>query len=415
MAKQPWERGPLSLERIAQDARECARTLRLDEREVLKRVQIVVSAFGWDWVQEEWERSQRKGFLRSNQHPLVRHVYLLERPNLYGLLELGRYLVEFSDDPDIDDVIQHMKGQGQFENHLFALAMSYRFSRAGARVSLEPQTDRGRADFLLVLEGIKVCCECYRQGYSGPQDQINGLKKEILGWRWASGQRSSVVRITLSALPKQGADRQIRDLVRRAREAFEETGIPSVEAEEFCRVSVQPLPASLQSNPDKDSLKQFLGDAYACCAVSVPADEQLPSHTKGDPLDLGRLDCRDIWALYLEGEAALELSPLTKNLRRKLSQAKRPGTGRLLCVESRSRGKPFELSAESAPVRQELKRIFAGKPDVVGVVFAERYWNEISGPGYHLQPAVSMDSHFRLPAGIWEALFEYEKHKEPMD
>lgn len=416
MGTLPWQRGPFSLQRIAQDAEECARTLGLDPAEAVKRVQLVVNAFGWDWIRNEWERTQNQGphALLSKRHPLVQHLDLLERLDLYALLETGRYIIEFADDPKIDEVLQNMKGHGQFENHLFGLAMAYRFCRAGGRVRLEPLTQRGRADFIMAVHGTEVCAECYRQEHRGPKKQIDSLAKQLITWQWDKGRRRSVVRITLRSLPKQGLEPRVQRLVRGARGSFDEGGITSVEADKFCRVSVQPLPTCLEGHPDADELKGFLGEPYSCSVVSEFPDTPFARHVKGEEYEFAGARCRHVWALYLDGEAALELSPLTKNLRRKLSQAKRADTGRLLCVESHSYGKPFELSAESPPVREELQRIFDEKLDVVGVLFAERCWNEKNGAGFHLQPCVNMACDFRLPREVWEDVFNYERKKGPM-
>lgn len=416
MGKLPWERGPLSLRRIDEEAQECARTIGLDPILAAQRIQLVVNAFGWDWIRQEWARTHSQGphGLLSERHPLVRHLELLERLDLYALLETARYIIEFADDPKIEEVLQNMRGHGQFENHLFGLAMAYRFTRAGARMQLEPSTQRGRADFLLTVCGTEVCAECYRQERGGPKKQIDSLGKHIITWSWDKGRRRSVVRITLCKLPKQHLEPRIKRLVQRARESFDTAGIACVEADRACRVSVQPLPACLEDHPDKNRLKQFLGDPYSCGVVAWSLEAAIANHVKGEEYELGGSSCRHIWALYLEGEASLELSPLTKKFRRKLSQAKRSNTGRLLCVESHSYGKPFELSAESPPVREELQRIFNEKPDVVGVLFAERCWNEKNGAGFHLQPCLNMASDFRLPGEVWEALFRYERSKGPM-
>jgi len=416
MGKLPWQRGPFGLERIAQDAEECARTLGLDPAEAVKRVQLVVSAFGWDWIRNEWERTQKQGphALLIRRHPLVRHLDLLERLNVYALVETGRYIIEFADDPKIDEVLQDMKGRGQFQNHLFALAMAYRFTRVGARVRLEPPTERGRADFLMTVHGTEVCTECYRQGHSDLKKKIDTLAKQISTWHWHKGRRRCVVRITLCSVPKQALEPRVQRLVRRARESFDESGITSIQTEEFCRVSVQPLPTSLEGPPDFAQIKGFLGEPYAYSVVSEPCEAPFAPHVKGEEYEIAGARCRHVWALYLEGDAAIDQSPLTMNLRRKLAQAKRSETGRLLCVESHSYGKPFELSAESPPVREEMHRIFDEKLDVVGVIFAERCWNEKNGAGFHLQQCVNLASHFRLPAEVWQALFQYERNKGPM-
>jgi hypothetical protein len=65
---------------------------------------------------------------------------------LVEICELAEYLVAFKDDPALPEVIKDLRPD-KYASTRFALATAYRWKQAGAVVELQPQTERGVADF----------------------------------------------------------------------------------------------------------------------------------------------------------------------------------------------------------------------------------------------------------------------------
>jgi hypothetical protein len=405
----PDQTTQFSLDYLAQSCAECAESLGIDQSFALNRLVLVVNALGWDWIKATADHERVKKVPLVARHPFISSLSILEANDLRQMLDLSDYLVEFCADPHIDEILLHMKGAGSFKNYLFALAMAYRFSRAGVQVSLEPPSLRGRSDFLLELGNFLVFCECYRQGVARGNSSLDHLSELLARSRLKLASRPSLVTITITKIPSVGWERRLRELIERASRHYDTVGIPVIEHEDFCRLSVQQFPKDCPHPPTGQYIERRFPQAAAVLFRSEVPKREIDNHRKGQEFEWqGQKDLHAI-VLYLPEEVKPRVPNLKKKLVRKLAQAKanNANNGRLLCVESwpfNSEGSPV-MSAELA---RDLDAIMVPRPDVVGFLFARRRY--FRGRGYRFDLYGYMNSRWRnlIPGAAWRSVFEYE-------
>lgn len=404
----------LTLNEIERNVVECANVLGIDVELSLRRVQLVISAFGWEWIHTQSKRARGRGVPVMVRHPLVIAFENLEGPDLMGIIELGRYLGTFHDDPQIGAVIQGMRARSQYASSFFHLAMAYRFSAAGAEVVLEPESLRGRADFRIQYGPLSVLCECWRQEEASLPSALESLLERAARWGLDTVPKRFLVRITFSRIPTSDWEARLRQLVRKTLVDFctSVSGIPEISMNEFCAVSVQEFPRGALTDFSRDALKANLPYATRTQVVSTLPLDSWKKHKKGEGLDLSEETRHHAIQICVPEEWNRGRSPPTPTIVRKLAQAKSlaTDTGRLLCAESWPLGEPFDPS-RAETILGELSRVLESRPDVVAVVFAERHWYGNQGHKYNLYGRVNSESPFRLPLELWKKLFDNERQE----
>lgn len=121
---------------------------------------IVRCALGSSWVEREAREAAKPQARFSDVHPLYRNLGSATTGDVVVVAELALYLRAFKDDPRIASVLANLRSGTKYRPTLFELAMAYRWQRAGARVTLEPEIKHGLADFAAEIDGITFIVEC---------------------------------------------------------------------------------------------------------------------------------------------------------------------------------------------------------------------------------------------------------------
>jgi hypothetical protein len=121
---------------------------------------ILVNQFGDDWVRKETTPQREPAQSHLGGIQIGQALSIASEDEVIEMIELGRYLVAFKDDPELPTVVNGLKAS--YRSSLFQLAMAYRLRRQGHAVSLEPEVERSKvADIGISLAGFNVVAECY--------------------------------------------------------------------------------------------------------------------------------------------------------------------------------------------------------------------------------------------------------------
>jgi hypothetical protein len=122
-------------------------TLNITVEELLCAFDVVCNALGMAWITEQENKKERPERTLSDEHPLYRELISQASTSLVHVHELKQYLLAFLSDPALPAVIQDLRDEGKYESALLELAMAFRWQAAGAVVTLQPPTPKGKADF----------------------------------------------------------------------------------------------------------------------------------------------------------------------------------------------------------------------------------------------------------------------------
>ncbi len=401
----------LTLEKITDDVLECSKSIDADGTIALKQVQLVINAFGWNWVREKSALYQTRKIPLMRRHSVVKDLDILEDNNLVRLLELSGILITFCEDPHIDEVISHMRDQKHYEDVFFSLAVAQRFSLAGAGVALEPTTERGRGDALVSYGAFRACVECYRQGYARHNASLDHMPERLPKFWPHVVSRAAMLRLVFTRLPQGTWEKRLRKLIYDAAELFSGSGILSLRKNDFCTVTVQPLPKDLPDKITPAYIDKHFPSADAVIFVYKIPRSRLDEHQKGQTFEMKGDERKHLMVLFLPPEVSTKKSSLIGKLRKKLAQTKTSARsmGRLLCVEAWPFGEPPTETAESKTVVHEIGKICQDRPDVVGVLFLKRHWYPDRTFRYHLQLCANPLTRYPFPMSLRKNLARYEK------
>ncbi len=146
----------------------CSR-ITLDRQLAHELADLVVAALGREFFETPKLARDPITGERTLAHPLLRTIGLSSDTPELGvgeLLELGLYLRAFALDPSINCILANLRTAREYDSTLFHLAIAYRLHCAGCAPTLEPRTDRGRADIQFNFEDRIYVAECYRMRQS---------------------------------------------------------------------------------------------------------------------------------------------------------------------------------------------------------------------------------------------------------
>ncbi|MBC7457349.1 MAG: hypothetical protein H7235_03665 [Bdellovibrionaceae bacterium] len=124
---------------------------------------IIRSAFSTSWIDKIVSAPEKGTAIQSSRHPLASLILLPGKKQTKRVLELGAYLRDLYNVPNLDQVIRQMKSAEDFENTWVQLAYGYRFLKLGVKdLKFEPDIDDGRkADLVFNFESQAYLVECF--------------------------------------------------------------------------------------------------------------------------------------------------------------------------------------------------------------------------------------------------------------
>ena len=135
----------------------------LSPEAVTEAYQVVYSAFGDSWLQEQEGKADCHAYGFMAGHHLMRNLRMGQDNSTSEVVELAQYLKEFATESSMPEVLSRLRDADSYDDCLFELAIAYRFRRIGASVKHSPQTDKGFADLAVSINGHTWICECTRQ------------------------------------------------------------------------------------------------------------------------------------------------------------------------------------------------------------------------------------------------------------
>jgi hypothetical protein len=144
---------------------------------------IAIGALGRNFFKSPRIKRDRITLEQVIAHPLLKEINSTPETPEAGvgdLLELGLYLRAFATDPAIGEILANLKNDKLYASTRFHLAVAFRLARAGCNPTLEPKTDRGKADIMFAFEGRTHVAECYRI-HTSLFEQVGDFESSLAG------------------------------------------------------------------------------------------------------------------------------------------------------------------------------------------------------------------------------------------
>lgn len=125
---------------------------------------LLIGAFGIDWLKKDYDN--RGKIEKSGIHEILRPsiTKIITNPivnSAISVVEMAKYLDCFKNSKQVADVVTMLKSKNQFEATRLSIAFAYRFYNVDFEdIELEPQTARGKGDFLGSFQGQPFLFEC---------------------------------------------------------------------------------------------------------------------------------------------------------------------------------------------------------------------------------------------------------------
>lgn len=133
--------------------------------------QLVLDYMGPEWVAAHCSRATaHKVRAISEVHPLALALKGATEECVLDVLRLASYLCAFRSDPKLEEAVASLREANKYDPTMFELAAAWGFQRAGAKVSLFPETPNGSADLEVTIDGKSYPVET--SGF--PSDTLRG-------------------------------------------------------------------------------------------------------------------------------------------------------------------------------------------------------------------------------------------------
>jgi hypothetical protein len=349
---------------------------------------IVVGAFGRDWLTEQLSQAPQGFRLVYDGHPLVESFLVAGDPQIVEVIELAVYLKRLAGVRRLDQVVTMMRQRGQFESSMMQLAYAYRFQKAGAQVELEPDATAGRrSDIGLLLDGHRFLAECYVPT-SGRKSALSEIVDYSVPKLFRAAKHHGIkarIRIVFSREPRPGErtvlERSIRD------------AISQVATDQCLSVDVSWATISVSDisgvDPDPD-----YPDPQGAEPTLMPEDgDAILSEISVDPRDVERV--KDGSAVFMARGSRFifkwpqlkstsideRVEELKDKFDEKLQQTKKEGAGRILIAQVKE---GQEMNAEDEEVARRLQERLLGRHKRIGaLILTSRKWTTANRYRYH--------------------------------
>jgi len=342
---------------------------------------IVVDAFGREWLEAEFRRSpQGFGFV-SPPHPVVEDFMVAGDPQISEIMEIAVYLKRLAGTPGLADVTRMIRERAQFPTTLLQLAYAYRFKRSGATVELEPEAAKGRkSDIGLLIGGSRYLAECYVPELGGKVALSELAEYSIPKIFKATNHLGLIARIRLELKKEiETPERIALELaVREALGKVKEEGRVTTD-HNLAMIVVEDI-SGVNPDPDwpdmsVDRPASVPGEADFVVSELAVASEDLERVRNGDYVKKNRRSRILIrWPKAPDQEISERIADLSRRLGAKLPQTKAPGAGRILVAqipEAVERG-----SSDEAVVRDVAKGLLSKHSGIEAMILTARVWGE---------------------------------------
>ena len=136
------------------------KNLQIDLEQLLQAYDLVRAAIGREWIEHQERRAALAHVTVADFHPLYRDLNSSTNQAVVAVAELAKYLEHFTGDPALPAVLDDLRSD-KFPSSFFELAMAHRWKKAGAQVTLQPATPKGKlADFQADIHEAHFFIEC---------------------------------------------------------------------------------------------------------------------------------------------------------------------------------------------------------------------------------------------------------------
>lgn len=364
-----------------------AKALNLPTEFIEEAREIVINAFGREWLESQF-RSNRDGevFVHPG-HPIVKNFIIGGDNQLVEVIELAIYLKWLTKVKGLDQVVGILRDSGQFTTALLQIAYAYRFLKAGGTVELEPLIPKGRkSDIGIVLEGQHYLAECYVPNFGK-----KGIFAEILEYStkkfFRSAQHLGVKIRLLLKFNREPTPRERTDLEIAGREAIIEASKhdESEKILKFVTIHVSVLPDGQQDpdypEPCNEQPSSVPSEAdFVMSEIAVqPVD--LDAVKDGAPAKKER-GSRILFRWPRQDDQQIEerVADLERRFDEKLLQTRSPGSGRILIAQVRE---GVEMTAFDEQVaRTLLEKLIRRHNAISAIILTARVWTTKSRHRY---------------------------------
>ncbi len=389
-----------AFDKFRESAVSSATELAIDKELIEPAAEALEVAFPDEWLNVEQILRPRGLGTQSKVHPLSSLMAPMGHQQITGLLELGTYLADCSEEAGIDELHAALRGDSQqFEHTRLQLAFGNRFRSAGVDAfHFEPATEGGRkADFAFAWEGEDYAAECYRPALAGKgavevEQLMKQSKKVLERIGFASDKERTglplVAELRLTTLPDTEARKEIVAAVSRLasdmKNASDRGLLPTGMRDlipEFGNVLVR-----------RGEGSKFVRTGQPLMGIGAPDRGPAPTvvlagrsmRMAQSPSGESGTDVLGEYAVHLwlppvdpdvdRGNIESPLLRLADRLEKKLAQARSGGARRLLIVDT---GLTVQLQSANDPRLGEFRRRLTVKhKGVAGVLLVSRRWHE---------------------------------------
>ena len=227
--------------------------LQVDQDKLLGSHDLVCSAIGADWLDEQQKRLDTLHRSISDAHPLFRMLCSSADVDLIAVCELAEYLRAFQRDAAIKQIVVDLKSS-KFESTFLELALAYRWLKAGAGVSLRPRTPKGEADFNASIGGSQFIVEASlfpADIYSQPLWRLPNIVAETIN-SIIKKQIPVAIKIRIKEFPSGDTEGRLRHAVKKGCRTLlsqVKKGINHLILQDagFCTIEIEAITASTES------------------------------------------------------------------------------------------------------------------------------------------------------------------------
>ena len=237
-----------------------ANIVKIDAAKIWDARKQLIVVFG-----EEWLIKSQKALFRGNPITEKGVVGLITSPienSAVEVVELAKYLKEFSNQGNFDEIVDKLRNASDFEAIRLNLAFAYRLSQSGAKdVYVEPPI----GDIEAKISDQEYVVECSM--IKPPQGDLifaNELLRSVLG-EIRSGGCATWIDIEFKSIPKADQLSTVIKLVKKCNSQFLKTKGPAIEETSELRLVVKEA-----NKLDIDSLPGKMEDEVWDFGFSVP-------------------------------------------------------------------------------------------------------------------------------------------------
>jgi hypothetical protein len=378
---------------------------------ILRSHDLVLSAIGSDWLQQQTARLNLAHINVTDTHPLFSALTSPADTALVEICELADYLNEFKNEQAMRDIINDLKSD-KYQAIVAELATAFRWKKAGAIVALHPQVPVGEADYSARIAGNDYTVEVSAFPHDELQESEFRLQMIVQDCVKSVLKREIpvVVKVTFSDTTAKMIENEIRQLATQSLVRFLDNPTNVIkEKNPYCEISIERIGPDSEQNPFRTDEYERVVDAHEhgwtsfALDVSYPGRGSAPtieSFSESEKIEHGRLFFR------FPRQQRDPYQRLKKKLKKEIRQLAHVENARVVVLDASGLADIVPLNQWS--LFNEIAPIFRITPELAAVWVMIRKWTTAFRYRYYVNHFPNPDSVFQIPRSFMSAVSDYE-------